>query len=258
MNNAVQTLHPYLVGTDDSLTFWCWHDLETNYDVAVVEVSENTREWFNLDTTRFNGNSNGWIRRAYSLENWIGKSVYIRFRAMTDGSVLEQGFYVDDIYPTPYFTDVDTVSSSIADTLYDFVGHQSGEYYYSVRGYNATYGWGDYSCLEKVGVSVGIDQGDICGPARVRPSLSLEQNPFADQLHIVFTLGNSDADAARLCIYNATGQLVKSFPLKHYAVRSTLSWDGRDEWNKSVPNGVYFVKLETEKGSFVKKAVLLR
>lgn len=259
MNNAVQTLHPYLVGTDDSLTFWCWYDLETNYDVAVVEVSQNTKEWFNLDTTRFNGNSNGWIRKAYSLENWIGKSVYIRFRAMTDGGVLNQGFYVDDINPICYFTDLDTVSSSIADTLYDFVGHQGGEYYYLVRGFNATYGWGDYSCLENVDVSVGIDQGDISGPAKVRLSLSLLQNPFSDRLHISYVIG-TESEAAHLRIYDAAGRLVNdlSSQLTVIGQPSSVIWDGRDEWNKSVPNGVYFVQLKTEESSFVKKAVLLR
>jgi carboxypeptidase T len=258
MNSAVQIAHPYLVGTGDSVTFWCWYDLETNYDVAVVEVSENTKEWFNLDTTRFNGNSNGWIRKAYSLEDWIGKSVYIRFRAMTDGGVLDVGFYVDDIYPTCYFPDIDTISSNISDTLYGFTDHSTGEYYYSVRGYNSTYGWGDLSCLEKVVVTVGIAQGEIQELTQIRPSLALLQNPFNDQLHIVYILGSVNVDAAQLCIHDATGRLVRTFRITPYALRSTLSWDGRDESGRSLPNGVYFVHFDIGKNSIVKKAVLLR
>jgi len=258
MNNAVQTVYPYLVGPDDSVTFWCWYDLETNYDVAVVEVSENTKEWFNLDTTRFNGNSSGWIRKAYSLEDWIGKSIYIRFRAMTDGGVLETGFYVDDIYPTCCFVDIDTISSSISDTLYQFVGHPTGEYYYLVRGYNSTYGWGDLSCLEKVVVSVDITQDEISEPTQAKPSLTLLQNPFTEQLYIVYMLGNDDAETAQLCIYDATGRRVRSLRITPYALRNTLSWDGRDESGKLVPNGIYFVHFETEQNSIVKKAILLR
>jgi hypothetical protein len=258
MNNAVQTVHPYLVGADDSVTFWCWYDLETNYDVAVVEVSENTKEWFNLDTTRFNGNSSGWIRKSYSLEDWIGKSVYIRFRAMTDGGVLETGFYVDDIYPTCYFNNIDTISSDISDTLYEFVGHPTGEYYYSVRGYNSTYGWGDLSCLEMVVVSSGIAQDETSEPTQAKPLLTLLQNPFIDQLHIAYTLGNDGAEAAQLCIYDATGRRVRSLRITPYALRNTLSWDGRDESGKRLPNGIYFVHFETEQNSIVKKAILLR
>jgi hypothetical protein len=258
MNNAVQTAYPYLVAPGDSVSFWCSYDLETNYDVAVVEVSENTKEWFNLDTTRFNGNSGGWSRKAYSLEDWAGKSVYIRFRAMTDGSVLGTGFYVDDIYPACYFTVLDTISSSIADTVYDFVGHQSGEYYYLVRGYNAAYGWGDYSCLEKVDVSVGIAQGDPSNPKNIESSLYLRQTPFTDQLQIVYTLGATDADAARLRICDATGRIVKSFRITHYGGRSTIFWDGRDDSGAIVSDGVYFVQLRSGYDVIVKKAVLLR
>ncbi|MGD9379870.1 MAG: M14 family zinc carboxypeptidase [candidate division WOR-3 bacterium] len=259
MNNAVQTVHPYLVETGDSVTFWCWYDLETNYDVAVVEVSENTKEWFNLDTTRFNGNSNGWIRKAYSLEDWLGKSIHIRFRAMTDGGVLDQGFYVDDIHPVCYFTDLDTVSSSITDTLYEFVDHQSGEYYYLVRGYNSTYGWGDYSCLEKVDVSVGVEEGEVSGPAKTQTSLVLGQNPFNGYLHIAYAIGN-EAERAHLRVYDATGRIVRNLS-EHLSVqshRSSVIWNGQDDQGQTVTNGIYFIQLETGKNSIVRKAILLR
>jgi len=259
MNNAVQTAHPYPVGTDDSVTFWCWYDLETNYDVAVVEVSENTKEWFNLDTTRFNGNSSGWTRKAYSLEDWIGKSVYIRFRAMTDGSVLGTGFYVDDIYPVCFFNSIDTISSAIADTAYDFVGHQSGEYYYLVRGYNTANGWGDYSCLEKVEVSVGIEHGGIAEPKTMSTSLALMQNPFSAQLQIAYVI-NTASEKPRLRIYDATGRLVTdlSSRISVTGQPSTTVWDVRDESSEYISNGIYFVQLETGKQTVVKKAILLR
>jgi len=154
MNHAVKTVWPYLVQSGDSVTFWCWYDLEDDYDVAVAEVSENTKEWFNLDTTRFTGSSGGWLRRAYSLEDWVGKSVYFRFRSMTDGGTLGSGFYVDDISPVCLFADVDTISSSITDTSYYFTSHPVGDFYYYVKGYNTIWDWGDYSCLELVFVHI--------------------------------------------------------------------------------------------------------
>jgi len=260
MNNAVQSVHPYPVSSDDSVAFWCWYDLETNYDVAVVEVSENTKEWFNLDTMRFHGNSSGWTRKAYSLEDWVGSSVYIRFRAMTDGSVLNTGFYVDDIYPSCLFSEIDTVQSDIADTLYDFVGHQSGVYYYLVRGYNSTWGWGDFSCLGYAEVMTGITQNDFTEPKKIVPSLALGNTLFTDRLKITYTLGEENMPAARLRIFDATGRLVRD--LSDYLSAATnpslLMWDGRDDSGRVVSSGIYFIELDWITSQAVSKAILLR
>jgi hypothetical protein len=146
MNSAVQTMHPYLVQAGDSLTFWCYYNLENNYDVTVVEVSENTKEWYCLDN-RYTGTS-GWTRRAYSLAAWVGTSLYFRFRTMYDGGTTGSGFYVDDIYPACLFGTINPISSNITDTTYTFAAHAIGDFYYYVRGENAMWGWGDYSCLE--------------------------------------------------------------------------------------------------------------
>lgn len=155
MNSAVQTAHPYLVQSGDSLTFWCRYTLENNYDVTVVEVSENTKEWFCLDN-RYTG-STGWVRHAYSLNSWVGRSLYFRFRTMYDGGTASGGFYVDDIYPTCLFGIVNPISSNVTDTTYTFVAHAIGDYYYYIRGENAMWGWGDYSCLKIASVqAVGM------------------------------------------------------------------------------------------------------
>lgn len=166
MNSAAVSRFPYIVKDNDSLVFWCYYNLETNYDVAVVEISENRLEWFNLDTTRFTGSSGGWIRKKYSLTNWAGKSVYFRFRSMTDGNTTNGGFYVDDIYPIPLFNNIDTISSTITDTFYEFSGHPTGEFYYLVRGYNTEMGWGEFSQLKKVYVE---DIGMASIPIIVKP-----------------------------------------------------------------------------------------
>lgn len=260
MNHAVRTAHPYPVEVGDSVTFWCWYDLETNYDVAVVEVSENTKEWFNLDTTRFNGNSNGWVYKAYSLEDWVGRSVFIRFRAMTDGSVLNNGFYVDDIFPACYFGNVDTIASNITDTLYSFVGHPSGEYYYMARGFNADWGWGDYSYLGLAEVSLGTGEGDISDPLNSIPSISLLQNPFTDRIRISYTLGNVDPNVGQLHIYDAAGRMLKdlSSQLSDIGHPSSVVWDGCDESKRRLPSGVYFVQFRAGDFEQVEKAVILR
>jgi len=260
MNHAVCTAYPYLVQAGDSITFWCWYDLETNYDVAVAEISENTKEWFCLDD-RYNGNSGGWTRKSYSLENWVGKSVYIRFRSMTDGGVLNSGFYVDDIYPVCLYANVDTISSSIPDTFYEFTSHAQGEYFYYVKGYNTAYEWGDYSCLEKVNVLLGIAESPSSESYSNMPSFTLSPNPFREMTNLKFQSGiGQGAKSIELKIYDAAGRLVKDFSrLTLDALRPTqIIWDGTDQNDRMVPAGVYFVSFKAGDYKKVEKAILLR
>jgi hypothetical protein len=255
-NNEVRTAHPYLVQSGDSITFWCYHNLETDYDVAVCEVSENGLEWFCIDD-RYNGNSGGWQRKAYSLSPWVGKSVYIRFRAMSDGSVNSGGFYVDDISPVCYFSGVNTISSSIPDTFYTFTGHSEGVFYYFARGNNTAHGWGAYSCLESVDVVVGIaeeQQGGSIGTCM----LYVHPNPFQHSVQITYDGVIKGADVA-FAIYDISGQKVKEYArTTPDALRVTLYWDGKDMRGRSLPSGIYFVKIEDNEQNLMEKIVLTR
>ena len=246
MNHAVRTAYPYIVQPGDSLTFWCWYDLEKNWDVAVVEISENTKEWFCVDTMRYTDSTGGWIRKALPLSSWEGKSVYFRFRSMTDGYTLGQGFYVDDIYPVCQFLNVDTISSSITDTFYQFTNHPEGEYYYYVKGYNTTYGWGDYSQLEKADVIVGISEDSKKTIDSKTVSLSINPNPFHNSLVIKYRGPLADIE-----IYDATGTKVKKFDnLKN----SRIIWDAKE----NVSAGIYFIKLDTGDSTCIKKVIFLK
>ncbi|MEO0162291.1 MAG: M14 family zinc carboxypeptidase [candidate division WOR-3 bacterium] len=269
MNSAARTLHPYLVQPGDSLTFWCYYNLESNYDVAVVEVSENTKEWFNLDTTRFTGTQTTWVRKAYSLANWVGKSVYFRFRSMTDGNTLNGGFYVDDIRPVCLFNNVTVIANNITDTTYTFTNHPVGEYYYYVRGYNAAWGWGEYSCLAKANVGVGIKEAESTTPSDLIV-FDVKPNPFQNHCVIKFQIPNKSAirnpqsethDGGRgfsLAIYNVTGRMVKDLSrLTLNDGRSTVVWDGFDDSGRRLPAGVYFVQLEAGDFKQIVKVVLL-
>ncbi len=246
MNHAVRTAYPYIVQPGDSLIFWCWYDLELNCDVAVVEVSENTKEWFCIDTMRYTGNSGGWIRKALSLSSREGKSVYFRFRSMTDGNTLRTGFYVDDISPVCQFMKVDTISLSITDTSYRFTNHPEGEYYYYVKGYNTTYGWGDYSQLEKADVVVGITEDTKQKPESIRFKLSIHPNPFYHSSVIKY-----DGPSAELKIYDTTGRLLKVFKNLHH---SQITW-GREN---DIAPGIYFLKLDTGNDTCIRKIVCLK
>jgi len=260
MNSAAQTLHPYIVQPGDSLTFWCYYNLENNYDVAVAEVSENTKDWFNVDTMRFTGTQTSWVRKAYSLANWVGKSVYFRFRCMTDGNTLNGGFYVDDIRPVCLFGNVNTVSNSITDTTYTFTNHPVGEFYYYVRGYNAR-GWGDYSCLAKASVGVGISEAEEQKISE-EFALSVSSNPFKERLMIRYA-GSIIHDTRctvqdiNLKIYDVAGRIVKQFNhLTNY--QSSVIWFGDDDSGRKLPSGVYLIRLESDGFKKTEKVILLR
>jgi len=54
-----------------------------------------------------------------------------------------------------------------------------------------------------------------------------------------------------LRIYDATGRAVKFFslPTTYYLLPTVITWDGSDINNQQLPPGVYFLKLQSEKGS---------
>jgi carboxypeptidase T len=256
ISNYARTTYPYLPQPGDSLTFWCWYNLENNYDVAVAEVSTDLKEWIQLDD-RYTGNSSGWIRKAYSLENWLGKSIYIRFRCMTDDNTLQTGFYVDDIYPVPYFNQAQVISSTIIDTFYNITGQQVGQYWYRVKGYNTEWSWGDYSTLEDI-IVTGTAISEECCPLENESGriniVNLKPNPFYNRIAITY-IAPAQAKVT-FQIYDAMGRLVTSH--QPSATSHRFIWDGKDAHDKYVPAGVYWFKLSDENSSILKRGILLR
>lgn len=153
--SSMTTVYPIPVTTGMKLSFWCWYATENNYDDAFVEVSKDGRSYDILDI--FTGSSGGWIYKEYDLSNYSDDSLFIRFRYTTDQGTLQEGFYVDDITPVTDVQTVTTLSSSITNHFYDITGKSNGTYYYQVKGHNSARGWGDFSTLERIIVSLGND-----------------------------------------------------------------------------------------------------
>ena len=130
---------------------------------------------------------------------------------------------------------------------------QSGTYYYWLQnveldGYTSFYG----------PVSVTFKVDDDGGAPDIPFVTKLENaypNPFNPNTNIRYQL--KDAGDVKIDIFNARGQLVRSFSRTHDAAGYyQINWDGRDSSGKAVSSGVYQYKMTSGKYHSTKKMVL--
>ncbi|HVQ00149.1 MAG TPA: M14 family zinc carboxypeptidase [Candidatus Thermoplasmatota archaeon] len=151
--SSMTSISPLPIVKGMTLSFWCWYRVEQNADYAYVEVSENGRTYDVLGS--FTGSSGDWVNKQYSLDDYSGKSLFIRFRYCTDAYGHQDVFYIDDIAPIAIFNSITNLSSSITNTYYDITNQPLGIYYYCVRGHNTARGWCDNSTLQIINVTQG-------------------------------------------------------------------------------------------------------
>jgi carboxypeptidase T len=260
---AMTTKHPLPVKAGDSLTFWYYANIEDLWDYAYVEVSRDGMAW---DILEFFTGTKGWDRLAYSLEGYVGGSVFFRFRYAKDdmdpGSY--EGIYIDAVSPVATFDSVGIVSSAISDTFWSFVGKDPGEYWYRVKGYNTARDWGHFGQLIYTQVPTGIaEEKHRWKTAMFQISQNIP-NPFATSTAIVVLLPG-DAVASDMKIFDCSGRVVKTLELTggsadeySSAVRYELNWDGTDNSGGIVPSGIYFCGLSSPDHRIVRKMVLAR
>jgi hypothetical protein len=79
-------------------------------------------------------------------------------------------------------------------------------------------------------------------------NLTVSPNPFAHQAKIRFSIHDTGDSMENLVlgVYDVSGRLVKSFDFISSIEnqRSSISWDGRDDHNRKLGSGVYFVTLD--------------
>ncbi|GAP20845.1 immune inhibitor A domain-containing protein [Leptolinea tardivitalis] len=93
------------------MDYWIWYDLETDFDFAYLEYSEDGKEWKIIPTVSctsvnksgnnygcgWNDSSNGWKKESIDLSFLAGKKVQLRFEYITDAAVNGEGMMLDDI-----------------------------------------------------------------------------------------------------------------------------------------------------------------
>jgi uncharacterized repeat protein (TIGR01451 family) len=128
-NDQYLTLNQsYYLNSTSELLFWHFYDTEYKWDGGKVEISTDmghhwsdlgdlmTQNGYNsyIDNTSespaFSGNSSNYIETKIDLSSFAGQEAMIRFWMHTDGSVGDNGWYIDDIK----FLDV---GQTIADTV---------------------------------------------------------------------------------------------------------------------------------------------
>ncbi len=111
--------------------------------------------------------------------------------------------------------------------------------------------WGKFSPL------VGIEEHDDKQVSNYL-LLQINPNPFRYRTAIKYQIP-TDCNA-QISIYDVTGRLVKFFDLKSDVsnLQSKVVWSGKDENDRTLPNGIYFCRLKTKKGSIMEKIVFVR
>jgi hypothetical protein len=80
-------------------------------------------------------------------------------------------------------------------------------------------------------------------------------NPFNPSTIISFNLTSENAKHAELAIYNLKGQKIREFSIDKD--QTSLTWDGKDSFDKPVSSGVYFYKLIVNNKSIATRKCLL-
>jgi len=90
---------------------------------------------------------------------------------------------------------------------------------------------------------------------------SLKQNypnPFNPQTNIIFNL--PQASTISLKIYNIKGEQIKTLieEQKRSAGEHSMQWNGTDDSNQGVASGIYFIKLQSEEYTNIKRCVFIK
>jgi flagellar hook assembly protein FlgD len=89
--------------------------------------------------------------------------------------------------------------------------------------------------------------------------LIISPNPFKDRVDISLKLQDNklSKEVISLKIYNVNGQLFRQFNYLNTRQSVQMVWDGTDNFGYEVPEGVYFLQLETSDRSITKKVIKL-
>lgn len=274
--NAVLAMRaPLRVETSrDSVAVQAWWSLESFYDYWYAEASsDGGATWSSLpgnhttnDSPLLRNLGNGitaasttFLRCAFSLKNFVGKEVLVRFREVSDGAVNEEGLYLDDLEPVASMSGLEVVDTEDAAPSWALDPVPGSRAWYQVRAVDAEGHQGLWSSMAAFDPAVTAAEA---GRPQVADRLDFRgANPAVSGTIVGYTLAPGPPAPYRLEVFDIHGRLVRAL------VRGTsgpsggqgaVRWDGTGDRGAPLASGVYVLRLTTRRGSLAAKVTLLR
>jgi hypothetical protein len=119
------------------------------------------------------------------------------------------------------------------------------------------YAYGLYTLEPRDDSDIGVWAGVQDGVEPLRLALKISPNPVTSGADIKLAI--PVAGKASLKVFDVQGRLVKTLlDEKIAAGEHAIHWGGANKDGRRVASGIYFMKMETRKGSVVKKMVISR
>ena len=197
----VEYVSQFAIEEGDSLKFMTWYDIEDNWDYAYVQVSAGGSAFETVPgniTTNYDpyganwgngitGSSGGWIEAKFDLSAYVGQSIILRLTYKTDSYTLEEGIYIDDIYPIDMFSNQTGFSHTGSEYSHIFNDKTEGEYYYKVRAKDDDGQWSVFSPLSST--TVFVPEIYLCGDANSDDDVNLSDAVYI--ISYIFVSGES-------------------------------------------------------------------
>jgi hypothetical protein len=233
------------------------HNLNGAYDVYVADMDGDN----NLDVVATGATADDvvWYEAPFWTKHFIDPDldgaacVYVAdMDDDNDLDVVATGATADDVvwYEAPFWTkhfidpDLDGAYSVFVADMDD-----DNDLDVVAGGYNAdNIVW--YENPLGIEEEIASNQPNVIGLSQPFP------NPFSEKTDIRYQI--PDNSIVSLKIYDATGRLVKQWDNTTIQQSGHVIWDGRNNFGKRVPTGVYFLKLSTEQFSTTKQLLLVK
>ena len=95
LNNVLVMKNPVHIYAGDCLCYKYYCNTESMNDIGYVEISTDKYTWTQI--AGFSGSECTWEGVGYNLSFYVGQNIYLRFRYVTNASVISEGFYIDDV-----------------------------------------------------------------------------------------------------------------------------------------------------------------
>lgn len=131
---------------------------------------------------------------------------------------------------------------------------EDGSYYYWLQNLDLNGVSGFYG---PISLSYVLPEGGSSTPPLITDFTSSYPNPFSDDLKLGYSLARPASLSFE--IFNLRGQKVRSIPVHNQSKGlHSLSWNGRDQNNGICATGLYYIRMQVESESFIRKVMLVK